>query len=174
VYEQLNDEPVEDAAWPEPDPAFESDSVEVQERLVETVTDDVHDIVDVTDTDPDVVRLYVAADWKRTVFDEVRETGPDVGAVMGKVMQNEALREKGNDVNDLVQDLVELVRERDDETLDALADVDERSVYEDARRFLETEFDADVAVYGEDDEDIEDPGGKADNAIPFRPAVHLE
>jgi len=47
-------------------------------------------------------------------------------------------------------------------------------VYEDARRFLETEFDADVAVYGEDDEDIEDPGGKADNAIPFRPAVHLE
>ena len=174
LYEQLNDEPVEDAAWPEPDPAFESDSVEVQERLVETVTDDVHDIVDVTDTDPDVVRLYVAADWKRTVFDEVRETGPDVGAVMGKVMQNEALREKGNDVNDLVQDLVELVRERDDETLDALADVDERSVYEDARRFLETEFDADVAVYGEDDEDIEDPGGKADNAIPFRPAVHLE
>jgi len=93
---------------------------------------------------------------------------------MGKVMQNEALREKGNDVNDLVQDLVELVRERDDETLDALADVDERSVYEDARRFLETEFDADVAVYGEDDGTSRTPGGKADNAIPFRPAVHLE
>ncbi|MFB6308535.1 MAG: hypothetical protein ABEH35_04320, partial [Haloarculaceae archaeon] len=87
--------------------------------------------------------------------------------------QDEALREKGDAVNDLVQDLVEVVRERDDETLAALGEVDERSVYEAAEQFLEREFDAAVEIYAED-EDPEDPAGKADSAVPFRPAVHIE
>ncbi len=173
LHEQLTGEPAEDADWPEPDPAFEDERVERRERLVESVTDDIHDIVDVTGTDPDTVRVYVAADWKRDVFETVRETGTNVGAVMGQVMEDPDLREKGDAVNDLVQDLVELVRERDDDELAALAGVDEQAVYEDAEAFLETEFDATVEVYAEDDPDADDPDGKADSAVPFRPAIHL-
>ncbi|MFB6183913.1 MAG: class I tRNA ligase family protein, partial [Haloarculaceae archaeon] len=190
LYEQLTGRPAEDAAWPEPDPDLESDAAELREQLIERLTDDVHDIVDVTDTDPDVVRVYAAADWKYDVFETVREratrttadgdesgdreTSIDVGAVMSEVMQDPDLRERGNAVNDLVQDLVELVRERDDETLAAMADVDERAVYESAAAFLEREFDADVEVYAEDGEDVVDPASKAGQAVPFRPAVHLE
>ncbi|MFB6085149.1 MAG: class I tRNA ligase family protein, partial [Halorientalis sp.] len=174
LHEQLTGEPAEDAAWPEPDPEFEDETVERREQLVEAVTDDIHDIVDVTGTDPDTVRIYVAADWKRDVFETVRETGTDIGAVMGRVMEDPDLRERGDAVNDLAQDLVELVRERDDEALAAMADLDERAVYEDAETFLENEFDATVAVYDEDDPDAVDPEGQADGAVPFRPAIHLE
>jgi leucyl-tRNA synthetase len=175
LHEQLTGESAEEAGWPEPDPELESTPVEVTEQLVERLTEDVHDIVDVTGTDPDTVRVYVAADWKRTVFEEVVETGPDVGAVMGSVMQHEGLRERGNEVNDLVQDLVELARGRDDEHLTAMQDVDEVAVYEDAARFLGREFDATVEVYAEDGvEPAHDPGGKAGDAVPFRPAIHLE
>ncbi|WP_336001577.1 leucine--tRNA ligase [Halorientalis halophila] len=190
LHEQLTGEPAEDAEWPEPDPGLEDDAVELRERLVEGLTDDVHDIVDVTGTDPETIRVYAAADWKRSVFETVRERaerssadgasgdsreqGLDVGAVMGQVMEDPDLREKGDAVNDLVQDLVEVVRERDDEELAAMADVDERAVYESAAAFLEREFDADVAVYGEDEDDVVDPDGKADRAVPFRPAVHIE
>jgi leucyl-tRNA synthetase len=154
LHEQLTGEPATE--WPEPDTGFESERTEVEEGLIGELTDDVHDIVDVTGTDPDRVRVFVAADWKRDVFDQVVETGPDVGAVMSEVMGDPDLRERGDEVNDLVQELVEFVRERDEATLDALDEVDEVSVYEHATRFLGEEFDADVEVVSEDDTDAEE------------------
>jgi len=174
LHEQLTGTPAEDAPWPQVDQDRRSERTLAEERLIETLYDDVADIVDVTGTDPDRIRVYAPAGWKRDVLDQVIETGPDVGAVMGEVMQDPALREKGNDVNDLVGDLVEFVRERDEDTLDALRAIDERSVYEEAAPFLADEFDAEVTVYAEAGEDIEDPDDKASAAVPFRPAIHLE
>ena len=165
--------PAEDAAWPEPDPAFESPETEAREELVGDLVEDVRDIVDVTGTDPETVRVYVAADWKREVFETVREVGDDVGAVMSAAMDDEELRERGEAVNDLAGDLVEFARGRDDDELDALASVDELSVYQAVADFLEGEFDAAVEVYAEDGKAV-DPEDKADQAVPFRPAVHLE
>ncbi|MFC6952502.1 leucine--tRNA ligase [Halorubellus litoreus] len=174
LHEELAGEPAEDAAWPAVDDEFVDESVLVEERLVEDLTADVNDIVDVTDTDPDVIRVYAAAEWKYDVLDTVREVGSNVGQVMSEVMSDPDLREKGNTVNDLAQDLVEFVRERDAESLDALESVDERSVYEAAADFLGREFDADVEVYAEDGDDVVDPADKADRAQPYRPAVHIE
>ncbi len=169
LHERLTGGPAEDAGWPESDPELASDRIEVREQLVEAVTEDIHDIVDVTGTDPEQIRLYVAPEWKREVFETVREVGTDVGAVMGTVMEEAHLREKGDVVNELVQDLVGFVRERDEAELAELAAVDEQSIYEDARAFLEREFDATVEVIRAADSDDE----TADDAIPFRPAIHL-
>jgi leucyl-tRNA synthetase len=174
LHERLAGVPAEDAPWPEPDPELESRSIELAEAQVERLTEDVHDIVDVTDTDPDVVRVYVAADWKRRVFDAVVEAGADVGAVMSAAMSDPAMRERGNEVNELATELVAFARGRDDDELAALADLDEHAAYEGAVAFLEREFDADVELYGEDDPDVVDPADRAGNAVPFRPAIHLE
>ncbi|MFB6160660.1 MAG: leucine--tRNA ligase, partial [Haloferacaceae archaeon] len=173
LHERLTGTPAEDAPWPEPDPAFESRRTEVEEERVERLTDDVNDIVEVTGTEPDVVRVYVAADWKREVFDVVADVGPDVGAVMSEAMSNPDLRERGDAVSDLAAELVDLVRGLDDGTVDVLANVDERAVYEHAAPFLEREFDAEVEVYAED-ANPPDPGDRAGDAVPFRPAVHIE
>jgi len=173
LHEALAGTPAEDASWPEADPALERPAVEVEERQIERLTEDVNDIVDVTGTDPDRIRVYVAADWKRQVFDAVVEAGPDVGAAMSEAMSDPALRERGEAVNDLVGDLVELVRDLDDETVDTLEALDELAVYEAAVPFLEREFDAEVSVYAED-ADPPDPGNRAGNAVPFRPAIHIE
>jgi leucyl-tRNA synthetase len=173
LHERLTGEPAEDADWPEPDPGLETPRVELEEDLVGSLLDDVNDIVDVTDTDPETIRVYVAADWKRDVFDAVREAGADVGAVMSEAMADADLRERGDAVNDVAQDLVAFARERGDETLDGLAAVEETAVYEGARDFFADEFDADVAVYAED-ADPPDPADRADQAVPVRPAVHIE
>jgi len=189
LHERLTGEPVE--GWPVPDPDLESETVEARERLIERLIEDVGDILDVTGTDPETIRVYVAADWKREVLAQViesaarsaaespsdgsrEETGPDVGAVMGEVMSDPDLRERGDEVNELVQDLVEVVRERDESDLRATLGVDERATYDDAGGFLAREFDADVEVYAEDDPDVVDPAGKAGGAQPLRPAVHVE
>ncbi|MFT4890391.1 MAG: leucyl-tRNA synthetase [Halobacteriales archaeon] len=193
LHERLTGEPAQDAPWPATEPlaveepdengfawvaqqvldTAEINGLDARETLIRDLTDDVAEVVDVTGTDPDTVRVYVAADWKRDVFDAVREHGPDRGAIMGAVMDDPDLRERGDEVNRLVGDLVEFVRERPDEELDALASLDEAAVYEDATEFLAREFDAEIEVYAEDG-DPDDPADKAGDAVPFRPAIHLE
>jgi leucyl-tRNA synthetase len=172
LHERLAGESAEDAGWPAVDESREDPTVEVRESLVESLTDDINDIVDVTGTDPDVVRVYTAADWKRSVFEQVVETGPDVGAVMSEVMSDPDLRERGDEVNDLVQELVEFVREQEDDRLAILEGTEEADVYADAVGFYEREFDADVRVL--DETGAEDPGDRAGDAVPFRPAIHIE
>ncbi len=173
LHERLTGTPAEDAPWPTPEETLADPTLLGREGLVEDLLEDIRDIVDVTGTDPATIRLYVAADWKREVFETVVDVGPNQGQVMGEVMQEEALRERGNAVNDLVGELVAFVRERDEDTLETLAAIDERTVYEDAASFLEREFDATVEVYAEDGDPV-DPDGTASQAKPFRPAIHLE
>ena len=173
LHEQLTGTPAEDTPWPEADEGWRSPRTETEEQQIEHLTDDIQDILTVTEQDPETIRIYVAAAWKREVFETVREVGSDVGQVMGEVMSNPELRERGDAVNNLVQDLVELVRGVDDDTLAAMAAVDEESTYKTAVDFLEREYDAEVTIYTEDG-DIVDPGDKASNAVPFRPAIHIE
>ncbi|MFB6298784.1 MAG: leucine--tRNA ligase [Halobacteriales archaeon] len=173
LYEQLVGEPVEDAAWPTVDYDAISDRIELEETLIEDLAADVREVIDVTDTDPETIRLYTAADWKYTVFEEVVDRGPDVGAVMGNVMQRDSLRSKGDQVNEVVTELVEDVRERPDAEVKQLVNIDEQAVYEAAEGFLEREFDAAVELYAEDGNPY-DPADRAGSAVPFRPAIHLE
>ena len=176
LHEELTGEPAEDTPWPEPDPELDSPRRAVEESLIRDLHEDIRDIVEVTGEDPDVVRVYAAADWKHHVFEEVAEAGADanVGQVMGRVMQDEDLRERGDAVNDLVQELIEDARDRTEEELATLVALDETGVYERAAGFLAREFDADVEVYAEDGADVHDPADRAGQAVPFRPAVHLE
>jgi len=170
LHEELVGEPVEAADWPTVDESLDAPVVEAEEELVESLVDDIREVIEVTGTDPETITLYTAADWKRSVFDVVADVGPDIGAVMGEAMSDPDLREQGDAVNDLAGDLVTTVRERDDAEIDALADVDEASLYASVADFLGDEFGADVVVTPEADADRE----KAAQAKPFRPAIHIE
>ena len=173
LHERLTGRPAEDAGWPTVDPDLRDDRLELEERLVSRLTDDVRDIVEVTGTDPETVRVYVAADWKQRVFEQVVAAGPDpdVGSVMGAVMDNPDLRERGNEVNELVTSLVDVVRGHESDR-EAMTAVDECGTYERASDFLSREFDAAVEVYPE--EDAVDPADRAESAQPLRPAIHIE
>ncbi|ELZ29806.1 leucyl-tRNA ligase [Halogeometricum pallidum JCM 14848] len=177
LHERLTGTPAEDAPWPEPDASAESAAAEASESQIERLTEDILGIQqslanadeDVPEADPDRIVVTVAADWKREVFAAVAEEGADQGAVMSTVMQNPDLRERGNEVNDLVGELVEFARSRDDGEVAALADLEEYETYEAATEFLSREFDADVEIRLEGDE-----AEATKQAIPFRPAVELE
>jgi len=155
-----------------PDPDLEDPRVEAEEELVRSLLSDVREVVEVTGTDPETIQVYVAPDWTREVFDAVVAVDGDQGAAMGRLMDDEAMRERGNAVNDLVGDLATFVREQPDDRVSVLRDVDEVAVYEDAADVLAREFDADVEVSPA--EAAADPAGKASQAVPFRPAIHLE
>jgi leucyl-tRNA synthetase len=172
LHEQVTGRPAEDAEWPAPDPALERPAVEAEEELVRSLANDVREVVEITGEDPDRVRVYVAADWKRDVYDTVLETDPDVGEAMSAVMADEAMRQRGDAVADLVEDLVAFVREHPADRTETLRAVDETALYRDAAAFLRREFDAEVEVYAEDGDPV-DPDDRARTAVPFRPAIHL-
>ncbi|QCC48653.1 leucine--tRNA ligase [Halobellus limi] len=177
LHERLTGTPAEDAPWPEVDEDLLDRGIEAAETQVERLVDDIQGIrqslqnaeEDVPEADPDRIRITVAADWKRDVFATVAELGADQGAVMSEVMQDPDLRERGNAVNDLVGELVEFARGRDDGELSALAEVDEGDAYERAADFLATEFDAEIVVQREGDD-----AEAHKQAVPFRPAIELE
>ncbi|PSP64920.1 leucine--tRNA ligase [Halobacteriales archaeon QH_8_64_26] len=173
LHERLTGTPAEEARWPDPESTPRNERIELEERLVSRLTDDVRDIVEVTGTDPEVVRVYVAAEWKRAVFEQVLEAGPDpdVGGVMSEVMADPELRERGDAVNELANSLIEVVRGQEADR-EATTDIDERATYERAGGFLEREFDAEIEIYPE--EEAVDPADRASSAEPLRPAIHIE
>jgi leucyl-tRNA synthetase len=173
LHEQLTGQPAEDATWPEVDPQLKRPDAEAEEELVRSLAEDVREVIDVTGEEPDVVRIYLAAEWKRAVYETVVETGPDVSAAMSAVMEDPAMQERGDAVADLVKELVEFVREHPTERVEILESVDEAAVYGDATDFLAREFEAEVELYAEDGDPV-DPAGRAEQATPFRPAIHLE
>ena len=173
LHERLTGRPAEEAPWPSADPDLMDSEVIAGEWLVEAVTDDIADIIDVTGQTPETIRLYTAADWKQDIFETVTAIGPDHGAVMSEVMSDPDLRRRGETVNDLVDELINFVRGLNEDRLTALATLDETELYRDAASFFETEFEATIEVYAEDD-DPPDPANRAADAVPCRPAIHIE
>jgi leucyl-tRNA synthetase len=173
LHERLTGTPAKEASWPVFEEERRNERIELEERLVSRLTDDVRDVIEVTGTDPEVLRVYVAAEWKRDVLNRVVAAGPDpdVGSVMGEVMAEPDLRNRGNEVNELVNSLVEVVRGREGDR-EATTAIEEHRTYERASDFLEREFDATIEVYPE--EDAVDPADRASSAEPLRPAIHIE
>lgn len=174
LHERLTGESAERAGWPAVDESMIDESLLAGEDLLRELVEDIRSIVDVIGTDPEQITIYTGAEWKRAALDAVLDTdAQDHGAVMGSLMQEDRFRERGEAVAGVVGDLIELVRERSPDRLAAVAAIDERATIDAATAFLEREFEAEVAVYSED-EDPPDPGDRAKNALPGRPAIHLE
>ncbi|MFP4628669.1 MAG: leucine--tRNA ligase [Halobacteriales archaeon] len=174
LHERLTGEAAEGADWPAADETLVREDLEVGEALVRDLVDDIQNIVDVTETEPGRIRIYAAADWKREVLGAVLEAeATEAGEIVGELMADARFRERGGAVPDLVERLVESVHARPRALIGALPGVDEVSVLERAAGFLAEEFDADIEVYRED-EGPPDPAGRADAAIPGRPAIHVE
>ncbi len=174
LHERLTGEPAETAAWPSVDDDRIRPDLETGESLLRDLVDDIQNIVDVTETDPERIRIYTAADWKREVLVSVLEAdGEDRGAIIGDLMDDERFRRRGDAVADLVGDLLDLVHAKPTDIIESLPGLDEAAALSRAEAFLSDEFDAAVEIHRED----EAPSGsaeKADTALPGRPAVHLD
>jgi leucyl-tRNA synthetase len=151
---------VAEADWPAAEAPAD---YETERRLVENTREDVRDIVDVAGIDdPDVITVAVAPDWKHRVRELAREADGDV---VGTVMGDEQLRQRGEAAADYAKELAgaghvdeQLSPERERETL-------ERAAW-----LLEREFGAAVVVQSAD---VADPDVVA-NAVPGRPAIDIE
>jgi len=157
---------VSEAEWPEPDESLMDEEIETRQEFVETTVEDIRELEKMVDSF-DTIKLVLASDWKREVFDELHDIvdeRPEFGEAMGRMV--EGRKDHADSIKSFLQDYLnnpgELPQSFDEETED--------QIIKENRDYLENEFDADIEIVREP----EAKDKKADRAEPGKPAIILE
>jgi len=169
------------AEWPEFDEELVDEDAEFTEDYVESIKDDITQILDVTDTGkPEKIALYVAGGWKREAYrmalEKVREGRVELGELIGEGKEELSDVPPG-EIAEFFKSAVKELRKMPEERAETLSEkeMDEFKMLEDATDFFKEQFNAEeVEVYMSEDEDIYDPQDRASQAVPFKPAIFVE
>nr|WP_067072943.1 leucine--tRNA ligase [Methanoculleus horonobensis] len=159
------------APWPEVDEARVSPEIELAEELLDRTVEDIESIRRLIPMEPTSISLFVAPAWKHEAF-RIIAVSADKTRVMREIMQNEEMRKRGREATDAAKQITKLVLKLPPELVKQLeaSPLDEQTVLEGAREFLEHEFGVPVKVL--DAEASTHP--KASGALPFKPAIVIE
>ncbi|AHF79638.1 leucine--tRNA ligase [Thermococcus paralvinellae] len=150
------------AKWPEPNPEWWNEIIELEEEYIKSLIEDIKEIIKVAKLeDAERAYIYTAPEWKWKVAEIVAEKR-DFKAVMSEVMKDPEMRKKGKEVANLVN---KLIKERAFE----IKRIDEEKALREAKDFIEKELGLEIIINPE-----EDKGGKAKQAMPMKPAVFIE
>jgi leucyl-tRNA synthetase len=154
---------VAEADWPEPTGSVED--YDVARRVVETLRDDVREIIEVAGIDaPETIRVAVAPAWKFAAHRLAREADPDE-AIVGTILDAEAVEGP----NERVGPYAEALQRQRQELRPALPPEREAALLESAAWLLADEFGAAVEV------DVADPADPlAETATPGKPAIEID
>jgi leucyl-tRNA synthetase len=169
------------AKWPVFDAGKVDVAAEEQENLVTDVTSDTSNILKAMKITPKRICYYTAATWKWHVYLKVLEK-----AIGGEVKINELmkafaadkdLKPHMKDIAGMVPRVIKALTKVSSErkaNMQKIGAVDEKAILVGAVGFLKARFNAEVSVYGEDDEQRFDPKRRAVMAMPYQPAIYVE
>ncbi|MCW4010441.1 MAG: leucine--tRNA ligase [Candidatus Bathyarchaeota archaeon] len=169
------------AAWPQMDPAKVDVAAEEQENFIADVIEDTLNILRATKIAPKRVCFYVAVPWKQIIFRKILEKAVAGEAKIGEVMKALAadpmvkphMKEAAALAPKVIKALTKLSGERKANLLQ-LKELDEKAILQSAVGFLKDRFNAEVSVFGEDDQDRYDPKNRAALAMSNQPAIFVE
>ena len=135
--------------------------VNVKEDLIKTLMDDIQHILEISKITPKRIYLYLAPEWKRTLFGLIRQ-----GAKISDVMKDSEMKKYGKEVSQMMQ------KYRKEEISAVILSIDsEYDTLKEAQKFLEKEFGAEVSIQKTPSED---PENKARFAMPHKPGVYIK
>ncbi len=149
---------------------------EIKEMLVESLIEDISEILKVTEIKPKRIVLMTAPTWKGDMLSKaLQQTGKLDLSTLIKSSMSGAPPEAKKEVLAYAKELVtELAKSSADERKLMGMRVDELGAIDASRTFLSGEFGCEVDVFSADDPERIDPKGKARFAKPRRPAVYIE
>jgi len=144
-------------------------SIDLAERLIETVISDVQNIKKITGKNKLIgVKLFVSADWKWTALDAIRGIDrPDFNLALKEAMKNDAVKKQGKQAVQTIKRLAGKIME-----LKEAERIDELAALKEASEFIENEIGCKIEVLEEAAAEQEFKA-KADSALPFKPAIFL-
>ena len=168
IWDKYNDDDVfmSSIAWPVQDETVIDAKIEKSEEIIQDLAKDIKEIIKITKSQPETVHLYTAPDWKYKVYGIAQEVGkPNIGEIIGRAM-------KAN-LYDNKKELSKFATKagKSFNKINYVGKIDEVSIINDAKNFLESELNAKIEVY---DEPTYDPQNKSTNASPYKPAIYLE
>jgi leucyl-tRNA synthetase len=159
------------AEWPEVDASIINPDIELAEELLSRTVEDIESIVRLIPMEPSSINLFIAPAWKHEVFRIVAGSSDKTGVVR-EVMQAEEMRRRGREATEAARQITKLVLKLPPQLVEQLqiSPLDEYTVLEGAKAFLEREFGVPVTIRHAE----ESRHQKASAALPFKPAIVIE
>lgn len=169
------------STWPTPDEGKVNVYAEENEALIKSTLEDTFNIIKATSITPTKIYYYTAAPWKWKAYLTALQK-----SVSAKVVQSELLKEllKDNEMKKVAKPLAKYTFQIVDEVNRMSSDrkqrqlkteaIDECQALKEAEAFFKREFNAEVYISQEEDQERYDPKNRAASAKPYRPAIYLE
>jgi leucyl-tRNA synthetase len=169
------------AEWPVYDDSKIDIGAEESEDLVRNLIEDTVSITRATKMTPRRIYYYVAANWKWKAYLETLQKSlagkVEMKDLMKELMKDHELQKKAKDLaaflGKSIMEINTVAEDLKKRKLEAGA-LDEKTVIEEAKAFLQKEFKAEVSVYNEEDPEKYDPRNRASQSKPYRPAIFME
>ncbi len=169
------------AAWPTVDENKLDWSAEEEENFLIDLIEDTLNVLKATKITPKKICYYTAAAWKTKIYTIILEKSLEGEAKINDVMKNASnepeLKQYMKQIAALVPKILKTISKLPTERKKRLAKTyvrDEKEAISASLDFLKTRFEADVAVYSEEDATRYDPRQRATMAVPRQPAIFIE
>lgn len=163
---------------PEPHVTDEVLREEAKERLVESLANDVAEILKVTGVKPSRIVVMTAPGWKHEMLAEALEQPKgkvDISSLIKSAMSRSKLASAKKEVPAFAKEVAsELGKSSEADRKTMSLGINEMEALTGASAFLAEQFGCEVSVFSADDPARVDPKGKARFARPGRPAVYVE
>jgi leucyl-tRNA synthetase len=179
--ETKEEEFISTAEWPQTNEKSIDIVTEEQENLIKEVIDDTLNVLKATKMTPKRIFYYTASSWKWKVYVRILEKSKHAEVKLSELMKEfsaeKDLKERLKEISKFVQKIVadiNKVPEKRRENILKIKAFNEKEAIEDAKDFLRERFNAQIAVYDEEEVKRYDPKEKAMMAMPCRPAIYIE
>jgi leucyl-tRNA synthetase len=169
------------AKWPEYDDEKVNVRAEEAEALIINMLEDTASILRATKITPRKIYYYVAAPWKWKVYlkmlSMIVEKDVSTKEFISEFLKDPELSHKPQKVLKMVQLLVKELNQIPLEKRQRhlkIGSLNEKVILEEARNFLEREFNAQIEIFDEDTPNLYDPKCKSEYARPYKPAIYIE
>jgi leucyl-tRNA synthetase len=169
------------AQWPTHNADKTDIAAEEQENLITDLLEDTGNILKATKILPKRLYFYTASSWKWQVYLKILEYTsngePKINEIMKALAVDPTLKPNMKEIAGLVpktiKALTKLPTSRK-ENIKKIGQVNEKQILTEALCFLKERFNAEIAVFSEDDDQRYDPKQRAKMAMPNQPAIFIE
>ena len=176
IWEKLgNSSFVSLAKWPEVSKDEIDEKSEFLENIVIGVLEDIREIQKALgERTPKKCYIIIASEWKRLIFNELRNLisryGYNIGPILKSLMKIEDIKTYGKKAVNLV---TKIIKKREQIPTYIPTFDEEKEILLDAKKFLEDEVGCEVEISSED-EALKAGISKAEYSLPMRPGLHFE
>ncbi|MBP2624848.1 MAG: leucine--tRNA ligase [Nitrosopumilaceae archaeon] len=175
-----NTETISRCKWPEPIYEYDKNSVHLEDFL-KSVVSDINNIIKVTKIKPKKIIIYTCNNSKISIYKKIMSLMINNHVNNKNLLHNIISRLEKIEIKKYIKFINQSIKDISTMSIEdrkikmELKDFDEKSIlYSELKPLIRYEFDLDVEIYSESDYDKYDPGNKAKNSRPFKPAILIE